>query len=66
MLSYLYSMKLIKTIKKIIQESEEQYSRACEKGMPIEVLDKLEKNYLDSLRLLKMYKLEEEKRNKTK
>ena len=58
-------MKLIKTIKKIIQESEEQYTLACEQGTPIEELDKLEKNYLDSLRLLKMYKLEEEKRNKT-
>lgn len=57
-------MKLIKTIKKIIQESEEQYNRACEAGRPMDELDKLEKNYLESLRLLKMYKLEESKRKK--
>ena len=57
-------MKLIKTIKKIIQESEEQYNRACESGRPIEELDKLEKNYLESLRLLKMHKQEESKRKK--
>lgn len=59
-------MKLIKTIKKIIQESEEQYNRACENGTPIEELDKLEKNYLESLRLLKMYKQEESKIETTK
>jgi hypothetical protein len=57
-------MKLIKTIKNIIQESEEQYNRACEQGRPIEELDKLEKHYYDSLRLLKMYKKEEDKKLK--
>lgn len=62
MFLYLYDMKLIKTIKKIIQESEERYTRACETGTPIEELDKLEKNYLDSLRLLRIYKQEESKR----
>ena len=44
-------MKLLKTIKSIIQESEEQYNRACELGLPIEELDKLEKHYIDSLKL---------------
>lgn len=57
-------MKLLKTIKNIIQESENQYNRACEAGRPIEELDKLEKHYLDSLRLLKMYKKEEQKKLK--
>lgn len=57
-------MKLLKTIKNIIQESEEQYNRACEMGLPIEELDKLEKHYIDSLRLLKLYKKEEEKKQK--
>jgi len=57
-------MKLLKTIKNIIQESETQYNRACEIGLPIEELDKLEKNYIDSLRLLKIYKKEEEKKSK--
>jgi len=58
---YLYGMKLLKTIKNIIQESEEQYNRACEMGLPIEELDKLEKQYFDSLRLLKLYEKDEQK-----
>jgi hypothetical protein len=57
-------MKLLKTIKSIIQESEEQYNRACELGLPIEELDKLEKHYIDSLKLLKLYKKEESKKLK--
>jgi hypothetical protein len=54
-------MKLIKTIKKIIQEAEEQYNTASETNLPLEELDKLEKHYKDSLRLLKLYKSKEEK-----
>jgi len=57
-------MKLLKTIKNIIQESEEQYNKACESGLPIEELDKLEKHYIDSLKLLKLYKKEELKKLK--
>ena len=55
-------MKLLKTIKSIIQESEEQYNRACELCLPIEELDKLEKHYTDSLKLLKLYKKKELKK----
>ena len=58
-------MKLIKTIKKIIKESEELYNSACENFVPVEELDRLEKNYKDSLKLLKMYKINEEKENKS-
>ena len=50
-------MKLIKTIKKIIQEAEERYNAACETSTPVEELDRLEKNYKDSLKLLKLYKV---------
>ena len=57
-------MKLLKTIKSIIEESEEQYNRACEMGLPIEELDKLEKHYIDSLKLLKLYKKEENRKTK--
>ena len=59
-------MKLLKTIKNIIQEAEQQYNLACESGSPIEELDRLEKRYLDSLRLLKIYKIKESKKPKTK
>ena len=55
-------MKLIKTIEKIIQEAEEQYNNACESCVPVEELDRLEKHYKDSLKLLKLYQSEEKKK----
>ena len=55
-------MKLIKTIEKIIQEAEEQYNNACESCVPVEELDRLEKHYKDSLKLLKLYQSEDKKR----
>lgn len=59
-------MKLIKTIQKIIQEAEEQYNNACESCVTVEELDRLEKHYKDSLKLLKLYKSEEKKLSQTK
>ena len=56
-------MKLLKTIQKIIQEAEEQYNNACESYVTVEELDRLEKQYKDSLKLLKLYKSEEEKKD---
>jgi len=58
-------MKLLKTIKKIIQEAEEQYNTPCETNTPIEELDRLEKHYKDSLKLLRLYN-GKEKRNQNK
>jgi lipoate synthase len=55
-------MKLIKTITKIIQEAEEQYNLACETCAPVDELDRLEGHYKDSLKLLKMYKSNENKK----
>lgn len=57
-------MKLLKTIKKIIKESEENYLKACESYAPVEELDRLEKNYLDSMKLLKFYNKKESKKLK--
>jgi hypothetical protein len=54
-------MKLLKTIKKIIEESEQLYNSACEGAVSVDELDRLEKNYKDSLKLLKLYKIKEEK-----
>lgn len=54
-------MKLLKTIQNIIREAEEQYNNACESCVTIEELDRLEKHYKDSLKLLKIYRTEEEK-----
>lgn len=56
-------MKLLKTIRKIIQEAEEQYNRACEGASSVEELDRLEKNYRDSLKLLKIYKISKDEEN---
>lgn len=57
-------MKLIKTIKRIIQEAEEQYNLACETATPLEELDRLEKRYQDSLKLMKLYKQKEGQKKK--
>jgi hypothetical protein len=53
---FIYSMKLIKTIERIILEAEEQYNSACESFVSNEELNRLEKNYRDSLKLLNLYK----------
>ena len=57
-------MKLLKTIKKIIQESEDQYNAASETNVPLEELDRLEKHYKDSLKLLKLYNSKQEQKKK--
>ena len=48
-------MKLLKTIKKIIQEAEEQYNAASDTNTSLDELDRLEKHYKDSLKLLRLY-----------
>jgi hypothetical protein len=55
-------MKLLKTIKKIIQEAEEQLNLANDSSLPLEELDKLEKHYKDSLKLLNLYNSKEKKK----
>ena len=57
-------MKLLKTIKKIIQEAEEQLNRANDTALPLEELDKLEKHYKDSLKLLNLYNSKQEQKKK--
>jgi hypothetical protein len=57
-------MKLLKTIKKIIQEAEDQYNAASEKNVPLEELDRLEKHYKDSLKLLRLYNSKQEQKKK--
>ena len=45
-------MRLLKTIEKIIQESEEQYLQGVDKGLPLDEVDRLEENYRKSLKLM--------------
>jgi lipoate synthase len=48
-------MKLLKTIEKLIRESEEAYNKALETVVDEKELDRLEKNYKDSLKLMRTY-----------
>jgi len=48
-------MKLLKTISKLVSESKEAYEQACEKGVPEKELERLEKNYNESLKLMRLY-----------
>jgi hypothetical protein len=50
-------MKLLKTIEKLIRESEEAYNKALESSLDEKEIDRLEKNYKDSLKLMKTYNL---------
>jgi uncharacterized membrane protein (DUF106 family) len=54
-------MKLLKTIKKLIEESEKRLNEASELGVSEKELDRLEENYTNSLKLLKLYKNKENK-----
>ena len=49
------SMKLINTISNVVTEAKEAYELACDKGVPERELDRLEKNYYESLKLLRIY-----------
>jgi len=48
-------MKLIKTIEKIIKEAEEAYNVALESVIDEKELERLEKNYRDSLKLMRTF-----------
>ena len=48
-------MKLLKTIEKLIKESEDAYNKALESVVDEKELDRLEKNYKDSLKLMKTF-----------
>ena len=48
-------MKLLKTISRIVLESQEAYELACEKGVSDKELERLEKNYNESLKLMRLY-----------
>ena len=48
-------MKLINTISNVVTEAKEVYELACDRGVPEKELDRLEKNYYESLKLLRIY-----------
>jgi len=61
-------VRLLKTIRKIIEESERNYLSACDNGVPMKELEKLEDNYRKSLKLLDLLETnnEEKKQGKKK
>ena len=48
-------MKLIDTISNVVTEAKDVYEKACDRGVPEKELDRLEKNYYESLKLLRIY-----------
>jgi hypothetical protein len=48
-------MKLIDTISNVVTEAKDAYELACDKGVPEKELDRLEKNYYESLKLLRIF-----------
>jgi hypothetical protein len=46
-------MKLIKTIQRLVEEAEQDYFSACDKCADERTIKRLEKNYLDTLELVK-------------
>ena len=58
-------MKLIDTISNVVTEAKEAYELACDKGVPEKELDRLEKNYYESLKLLRIYENLGKRENKT-
>ena len=48
-------MKLLKTIEKLVEESQKAYDIAAEKGVSEKELDRLEKNLKETRRLMKLY-----------
>jgi hypothetical protein len=45
-------MKLLKTIQKLVEEAEKDYNLACDSCADEKTIQRLEKNYYDSLKLL--------------
>jgi hypothetical protein len=58
-------MKLINTISNVVTEAKEAYELACDIGVPEKELDRLEKNYYESLKLLRIYENLGKRENKS-
>ena len=48
-------MKLLKTIQKLVEDSQKAYDAAADKGVSEKELDRLEKNLRETRRLMKLY-----------
>jgi len=48
-------MKLIKSIEKLVEDAEREYNSVIESTSDIKEIDRAEKNYLDTLKILKKF-----------
>jgi hypothetical protein len=48
-------MKLLKTIERLIEESEREYLESLENNDNPKIIERAEKNYFDSLEILKKF-----------
>lgn len=58
-------MRLLKTIEKIIKESEEQYLLGIDQGLPLDEVDRLEENYRKSLKLMDLLETKQKSQRPT-
>lgn len=48
-------MKLIKTIQNLVEDSEKEYNKVLESATNIKEIERAEKNYFDTLKVLKKF-----------
>ena len=48
-------MKLIKTIKNLVEDAEKEYNKVLESTTNMKEIERAEKNYFDSLKVLKKF-----------
>jgi uncharacterized membrane protein YjjP (DUF1212 family) len=49
------NMKLIKSIEKLVEDAEKEYNSILESSSDLKEIDRAEKNYLDTLKVLKKF-----------
>lgn len=57
-------MKLLKTIQKLVEDAERDYHLACDRCEDEKTIKRLERNYLDTLKLLNKVNNVEKKEKK--
>jgi hypothetical protein len=48
-------VKLIKSIEKLVEDAEKEYNSILESSSDLKEIDRAEKNYLDTLKVLKKF-----------
>lgn len=48
-------MKLIKSIEKLVEDAEKEYNSILESSSDLKEIDRAEKNYLDTLKVLEKF-----------